>query len=90
MDTHGQVVFYGLMIAIVIIVVALALAAPVKEIVDSARANSTINPEGMDCTNSSISDFQKGACHTVDLTIFYFIGGLIFLAGIVIRARVTQ
>ena len=43
---------------------------------------------GMDCNNESISTFNKGACIVSDLSMFYFIGGLIFLAGTIIAARV--
>jgi len=76
------------MIAITIIVLALALAFPVKESVDNARNGTTFDGTiGLDCSNASISDYNKGACVTTDLTIFYFIGGIIFIAGAVVAAR---
>ena len=43
---------------------------------------------GMDCDNESISNFQKGGCLAADLGGFYFIAGLIFLAGAIIAAKV--
>jgi len=82
MNNKGQVVFYGFMLGIVIIVLALALVVPVKEFVDDARDNSQLN-----CT-STTSNFEKGACIVADLTIFHFIGGLIFIAGAIIGARI--
>ena len=42
---------------------------------------------GLDCSNSSISTYDKGACMVADLTIFHFIGGLIFIAGAVLTAK---
>lgn len=88
MNNNGQVFFYTLMLGILIIVVALALAGPTKDFVDSARNETTDEGlAGLDCTNSTISTFDKGACVVVDLTIFHFIGGLIFIAGSVIVAK---
>lgn len=72
------------MIALVVIVLALALASPVKSFTDEAR-----NESNMDCENSSISDFDKGACIVADITIFHFVGGLIFIAGAVLTARIV-
>jgi len=42
---------------------------------------------GLDCDNSSISNFDKATCIATDLMLFYFIGFLIFLAGAVITAK---
>lgn len=42
---------------------------------------------GMDCTNSSISNFDKATCVITDLSPFYLIGSLIFIGGAVITAR---
>jgi len=72
------------MIALVVIVLALALASPVKSFTDEAR-----NESNMDCENSSISDFDKGACIVADITLFHFVGGLIFIAGAVLTARIV-
>ena len=95
MNNKGQIFFYTLMLGILVLVLALALAGPVKEVVDSTRNQSTSvlytnqsesNP-GLDCTNSSISNFDKGACLVSDLSLFQFIGGLIFIAGAIITAK---
>jgi len=88
MNENGQVFFYTLMIGILVLVIALSLAGPVRDTVDSARNQTTDEGQiGLDCTNSSISDFDKAACIVSDLTIFHFIGGLIFIAGSIITAR---
>ena len=87
-NKKGQVFFFALMLGIVILVLALALAGPVKDQVDSIRNTTTDEGgEGLDCINSSISDFDKGACVVADLTIFHFVGGLIFIAGAIIIAK---
>jgi len=95
MNNRAQIFFYSLMLGILVLVLALALASPVKEIVDSTRNQSTsvlytnqsTSSPGLDCSNSTISIFDKGACVVSDLSIFHFIGGLIFMAGAIISAR---
>ena len=82
-DKKGQVMFYGLMLGITILVLALALTGAIRTSVDEAR-----NSSNMDCTNESISNFDKAACITADLSIFHFIGGLIFIAGAIVTARI--
>ena len=87
-NNKAQVFFYSLMLGILIIIVALALAGPTKDIVDSARNETTDEGQlGLNCTSTTISNFDKGACIVSDLTIFHFIAGLIFIAGAVITAK---
>jgi hypothetical protein len=88
MNNQGQVFFYTLMLGIILIVLALALAGPVKGIVDSARNETTAEGQpGLNCSSDDISNFDRGACIVADLTIFHFIGGLIFIAGAVLVAK---
>lgn len=82
MNTRGQTIMVGMMLAITIIILTLGLAPGVREFVDDARDSSN-----MDCDNSSISDFDQAGCIAVDLTTFYFIGGLLFIALAVFTAR---
>jgi len=90
MNSKGQVVFYGMMLAVIIMVLALALAPVVKDFTDSARNTTTnIGGQGLDCSNASISDYDQGACMIVDLTLPYFIGCLVFIAGVVIIAKIV-
>ena len=81
MNVRGQAVFVSLMIGIVIIVLALAFAFPVKEATTNARAD-------MNCSDSTISNFDKAGCLASDLTLFYVIGGALAIAGLVIGSRV--
>jgi len=83
MNGKGQLFFFTFMIFIVIIILALAFAPGLKTQVEEVRSSSN-----MDCANSSISTFDKVTCHVNDLTLFYFIGGLIFIAGAIATARV--
>lgn len=84
LNKNGQVIFFSLMLGIVIIVLALALATPIKE-----RVEEAMNPSNLDCGNSSISNFDKGACLVADLTMFHFIAALIIIAGAIIGARIV-
>jgi uncharacterized protein (UPF0333 family) len=89
MNNRGNVtIFYGLMLALVIIILALALASPVLESTEGARNASSGDTIGMDCSNESISNFDKAACIVTDLSLFYFIGTLIFIGGAVFLAKI--
>ena len=87
-NSKANVTIYGIMLALTIIILALALAGPIRESTDNARNQTDGDTIGMDCGNESISDFTKAACVATDLNLFYFIGGLIFLAGVIISARI--
>ena len=89
MNKKGQVIFYAFMIGLVIAILALALAPGVQESINLARNESTDSSIGLDCDNESISNFDKAACTTVDITLPYFIGFLIFLAGAVVLGRMV-
>jgi len=82
MNNQGSALFVGFMIMLTILVLTLGLAPHVKSFVDTSR-NST----NMDCGNSSISNFDKAACVTIDMGTFYFIAGLIALAFAVFISR---
>lgn len=84
----GQVILYGLMLSLVIIVVALALAKPVTDFSTTAMNNTTESSIGLNCTNESISNFDKGACVVVDLYPAYFIGVLIFIGGAILISKI--
>ncbi len=88
MNRIGQLFFFTLMLAVVVIILMLALAPIVLEFTSDAR-NATINGQttGLDCGNSSISDFDNAACIVTDLTLPYFIGILLAIGGAMIGAR---
>jgi len=91
LNKKGQVFIYSLMLGLIVLVLALALAGPVKDTIDSARNGTTDEGQlGLNCSSTTISNFDKGACIVSDLTIFHFIGGLVFIAGAVLTARLVM
>ena len=88
MNNRGSVVIYGLMLGMLIIILALALAPAVQDFTTEAMNQTVGDKAGLDCSNESISNFDKGACISVDLTLFYFIGSLIFIGGLILTSRI--
>lgn len=89
MNLRGQVFFFTMMIAVVFILAALAFAPAIKQFADDARNSTDETRVGLDCTNSSISLFDKANCVVVDLYNPYFVGFLIFFIGAIIVARIV-
>ena len=89
MNNKGQVWGYTMALGLVIIVLALALAPVGKEFIDSAMNQTVGDTVGLDCSNESISSFTKGTCVITDFSIAYFFGGLIFIGGAVVVAKLT-
>lgn len=90
MNTDAQVGVWGysLMLGLTIIIIGLALAPVGKSFVDSTMNQSTADALGLDCSNVSISNFDKGTCIITDFSLVYFFGGLILIGGGVILARI--
>lgn len=84
----GQVFFLTMMIAVVFILFALAVAPAIKQFSDTAMNSTSATQVGLDCNNETISDFDKANCVAVDLYNPYFVGFLVFAAGIIIAIRV--
>jgi len=89
MNNKGQVVIYGLMIALVLMVLALALAPSVSQFTESARNESSGDTIGLNCSNPDLDNFNKATCVVVDINLFYFIGGLIFISGAIATAKIV-
>ena len=88
MNSGVQVVFVGLMISAVFIILALAFAPTIKQFVDDARGPTTDTAVGLDCNNSSISDYDKANCTATDSFLPYFVGFLIFAGGAIAAAKI--
>ena len=86
-NKKGQVVMYGLMIGIVVIILALSFIPSIDEFVSNARNQTSEFGTGLDCSNSSISNFDKSTCLASDLSMPIFIGILIFIGGAVITVK---
>ena len=89
MNKKGQTAFYAIMLGITVIVLALALAPAGKSVIDSAMNASTSDFIGLDCSNESISMFQKGTCTITDFSLAYFFGGILLIGGGIILSRIN-
>lgn len=89
MNNKGQTIFFTFMIAVVIIVLAIAFAYPLKQHFDNVRGPNTDTNSGLDCSNSSIADYQKAQCIITDASLPFFVFGLLAIAGLIIAARVA-
>ena len=89
MNNNGQVVFYTLMLGIVVVILALSLAPIVNTFATDARNVTDDTRVGLDCNNSSISDYQKSQCILTDIATPYFFYGLIGIALLIIGAKVA-
>jgi hypothetical protein len=87
MFARGQVAIFAFMLGLVVIILALALVPVIKQSTDNARNATSGDTLGLDCSNSSISMFDKGACLTTDLTQPYFFGTLIAIGGAILAAK---
>lgn len=88
MNNRGQVAIFTLMLFIVIVILALAFSPVIKQITEEARSPTSDTALGLDCSNTSISDFQNAGCVSVDLLNPYFFWGLLGIAGIIIGAKI--
>ena len=85
----GQINTIGIMIAVVVIVLALAIAPTMVEFSAGARNETDlVGGTGLNCTSTALSDYDKGACGIVDLYPVWFIGVLIGLAAIYFIAKI--
>ena len=86
MNNKGQIFFYGMMLGLVIIVLALALAPSVRDFTESAMNDTVGDTLGLNCTSTD-SNFIKATCVVVDISIFYVIGTLLLIGGAVIAGK---
>jgi hypothetical protein len=81
-------VLVGIMIAALVIVLALALAPSMLQFTNGAMNETSVTGgNGLNCTSTLISDYDKGACVLIDLftPIFFII--LLGVAGIIITLK---
>lgn len=88
LNQKGQAIFYTLMLGVVVFVLALALIPVVKMTVDDSMNTTDNTHVGLDCSNSSIPDWQKSQCVLTDTATPYFFFGLIGIALLIIGARI--
>ena len=88
MNNRAQVWGYTLALGLVIIILALALAPAGQSFVNAAMNATVGDTLGLDCANTT-SSFDKGTCVVTDFSIAYFFGGLIFIGGSVVVAKLV-
>ena len=85
-NKRGQAIMFNLMIAMLAILAVFTFIQPLKDSLTIAR-----DAPHLDCTNASISTGQSLACLQVDLTLFFFVGTVIFGAiGLVFIKRMAS
>jgi ABC-type sugar transport system substrate-binding protein len=84
MNKRGTSFFLILMLAVIFFLLGLALASPLNAVVQESRTTAALN-----CTNSSIDSYKKGACVITDLYSPYFVGILFGIAGAILGARIV-
>ena len=98
MNKKGITALVTIPIAIVILVLALAFAGPIKEAVDGARSqnntyiasgNATVPDTGLNCNNTTLSDFDDATCLFVDLFTPLYIALMIGLAFLIVGAKIV-
>jgi len=82
MNKRGQVLFYTLMLGTLCIVVALALASPIKE-----RITNTMTQ--MNCSApSTLSEYDQATCYGWDIVMWLSICAFLAIGIIIIGAKV--
>ena len=72
MNNKGQVLMFGLMMATFVLIAALLLIDPLKDIITEVR-----NTDNLNCSSTSISTGTRLTCIGTDLTLPFFIGAVI-------------
>ncbi|MBW2965491.1 hypothetical protein KY342_00135 [Candidatus Woesearchaeota archaeon] len=88
-NKKGQAIFYSMMLSVALIVLVLAFLPIGQSFVDSAMNQTTGDTIGLDCDNSSISNFQKGTCDILDFSSAYVFGGMLLIALGILTAKIT-
>jgi len=88
MNKRSQTLIYGIMLGLTIIILAMALAPSISQFTNSARNETSGDTIGLNCSTTT-SNFDKATCIVTDLSLFWFIGSLIFIAGAVIVAKIV-
>jgi hypothetical protein len=86
-NKRGQVIFFTLMLSVVVVLLAMALIPVVNEFATGAMNGTSDTAVGLDCGNSSISDYTKGQCVLTDAATPYFFFGFIGIALLIIGAK---
>ena len=81
MNKRGVVFFYTLMVGICIVILGIAFAPAIKQVIDSSMLELT-------CSTPA-NDFDQATCWYMDMQKVLFIGAVIFIGIAVIGAKVV-
>ena len=85
MNNSGFVPLVAFMLGILCLFLGLALANPLKVVVEESMT-LTDDGSGLDCSNSSISNQDKAVCTQIDLFVPLFTGLIFGIAGLFLGA----
>lgn len=85
MNKKGAAVFVVLMIGIICFVLGMALAPPLKIVLEES-----MNQDELNCSNPSISQMKHAVCTQIDMFLPLFVGLLFGLAGMLIAGIALQ
>ena len=81
MNKKGSTILISLMIGIICFLLGLALALPIKQVIDDSRAEGQLN-----CT--TVTSYQdKANCYVVDMFLPLLVGTFFGIAGFFIGGR---
>ncbi|MCK9429550.1 MAG: hypothetical protein M0R17_06060 [Candidatus Omnitrophica bacterium] len=86
MNKGGQTIFFSIMLAVLLLLLAINLANPLKVVIDNARTqtNSTGGTEtALNCSTATTYQ-EKANCTIVDIMLPLFILVLVGLAGFIL------
>lgn len=81
MNNRGLVFLYTYMLGMLIIVLGIAFATPIKQVIDDS-----MNSNELTCS-SPASDFDQALCWTLDILKFAYTGFVVFIGLAIMVAR---
>lgn len=83
-DKRGSSLFVMLSLAIIFFVLGMALASPIRDVLDEAMDNEQLN-----CTDPAISQQNEAVCTSIDMFQPLLVGMILGLAGLLIGRMAT-
>ena len=93
MNKKGIATLFKIMLGVVIIILAMALAGPLRFFTETSRNVTTGDQVGLDCyvangsVNSTLNPFQNANCIATDLTLPFYVWAVLGIGGAVLIAK---
>ena len=81
-STKSQTLFYTLMLATLVLVLALYLAPIIKQFINQTQSD-------MSCGSGGLSEYDQATCYAWDIVLWFMILFFIALAFIILGAKLT-